>query len=48
MSNDSVVDREHDVARGHARARARIAGRKLTTARCGTHTPFGLPVEPEV
>ena len=42
--------------RGHGRKRAcgvqarraRIDCRKFTTARCGTHTPLGWPVEPEV
>ena len=47
MSNDSVVtatSRSDAVSPG---SRAMLA-RKLTTARCGTTTPLGLPVEPDV
>ena len=47
MSNESVVtaaNRDADVSPGAWR----IDSRKLITARCGTRTPFGLPVVPEV
>ena len=41
-------DREQHVVARAGRARARMLCRKFTTARCGTRTPLGLPVEPEV
>ncbi len=47
MSNDSVVTAPARRRRRVPGAR-RIASRKLTTARCGTRTPLGRPVEPEV
>ena len=40
-------DGHEHVIGGKARLAAMLV-RKLTTARCGTTTPLGLPVEPEV
>ena len=41
--------RHRDEPVGLAEARALLHRvRKLTTARCGTSTPFGVPVEPDV
>ncbi len=47
MSKDSVVT-ERTVSRSLQPGVSRIAHRKLVSARCGTSTPFGCPVEPEV
>ena len=40
--------RQQRVVRARSRARRCIDASKLTTARCGISTPFGLPVEPDV
>ena len=47
MSNDSVVTAGTHVLVRSPAARA-MARRKFTTARCGSPTPLGWPVEPEV
>ena len=47
ISNDSVVIASIVSADVRPGARCTLASR-FTTARCGTSTPFGMPVEPDV
>ncbi len=47
MSNDSVV-MASSVSRSEKPGRRAIDSRKFTSAPCGTCTPLGRPVEPEV
>ena len=47
MSNESVVTASRRSSAASPGSR-RMLERKFATARCGTQTPFGLPVEPEV
>jgi hypothetical protein len=47
MSNDSVVTATSRSPAARP-GRARMLARKFATARCGTRTPLGLPVEPDV
>jgi hypothetical protein len=47
MSKATVVT-ESTTSSDCSPGRARIERRKLTTAPCGTSTPLGRPVEPEV
>ena len=47
MSKESVVTAS-SVSSAERPGWRLIEARKLTSARCGTATPFGLPVEPEV
>jgi hypothetical protein len=47
MSNDSVVS-AGTTSPSPSPGRAAMARRKFTTARCGSPTPLGLPVEPDV
>ncbi len=47
MSKESVVTASRTSA-GDRPGRARMECRKLTSARCGTTTPLGFPVDPEV
>ena len=47
MSKESVVS-AGTTSPSPTPGRPAMARRKFTTARCGSPTPFGLPVEPEV
>jgi hypothetical protein len=47
MSNDADVCASH-VSPGPASSRSRNASSRLASWACGTSTPFGRPVEPEV
>ena len=47
MSKETVVSASR-TSEATKPGRRRIEASRLTIARCGTSTPFGRPVEPEV